>query len=153
MRRHSSPCLFSSLSLLHYDTRWLNYILCIPDMLSFIYKSFAYILNTCLHIPNDYYMKLRHHFGIFALLSVSLTMCLILYWISINVLIYLSDWLEIPRASLHVTLGPAFQPAITSLLDPYYLTLDSQLWLPTYSNTFTITSFNDLWSPCCSFIH
>ena len=48
-----------------------------------------------------------------------------------NVLSYLSDWLEIPRASLHVTLGPAFQPAITSLPDPYYLTLDSQFWHPT----------------------
>ena len=48
-----------------------------------------------------------------------------------NVLSYLSDWLEIPRASLHVTLGPAFQPAITSLPDPSYLTLDSQFWRPT----------------------
>ena len=62
-----------------------------------------------------------------------------------NVLSYLSDWLEIPRASLHVTLGPAFQPAITSLPDPYYLTLDSQFWLPTYPNTFTITPFNNLY--------
>ena len=43
---------------------------------------------------------------------------------------YLSDWLEIPRASLHVTLGPR-PPGFTGSPDPSYLTLDGHHWLPT----------------------
>ena len=56
-----------------------------------------------------------------------------------NVYLYLSDWLEIPRASLHVTLGPTTQPALTSFPGHHYLKLDSQYWLPAYSINYYCT--------------
>ena len=49
---------------------------------------------------------LLHHYHIPGILSYHYDISSNFIYPSPNVLSYLSDWLEIPRASLHVTLGP-----------------------------------------------
>ena len=125
--------------MFHYNTRWPVTAYSVIYILDTIYIDFPYTYTTCstslISIAYPYFClltRLVHMFNMESFLVTALAF-------SPNVYPYLSDWLEIPRASLHVTLGPTTQPAFTSFPGLYYLKLDSQYWLPAYSINYYCT--------------
>ena len=120
LRRHSFPCLFSSPCTLHYNTRWHNYILRGIGMLACYLQLLHRCIDYLLCIPSGYYSNIVSSYLMY-LQSLPMLRLFLVFALTVPQCHFLLKRLvRIPRASLRVTLGPAFQSAIFSLLDPLF---------------------------------